>query len=238
MASALTSSTQSSTGVFDPPAELHLVPSVEVRSTPSTASRRIMRTLDVACALVLLLVLSPLMAIVAILVKRSSPGPVIFRQQRIGKDGELFDVLKFRSMADGTHEQVLSDPELRRQYEQNDFKLPPDASCITPVGRVLRKTSIDELPQLVNVLRGEMSLVGVRPLLARELALRSCYDQELYMLHAPGLTGLWQVEGRSSIGDDARVELDRRFLEEWSPRGNVNLLLLTPKAVLCGVGAH
>ena len=95
-----------------------------------------MRTLDVACALVLLLVLSPVMAIVALLVKRSSPGPVIFRQQRIGKDGELFDVFKFRSMADGTHEQVLSDPELRRLYEQNDFKLPSDASCITAVGRV------------------------------------------------------------------------------------------------------
>ena len=98
--------------------------------------------------------------------------------------------------------------------------------------------SIDELPQLVNVLCGEMSLVGVRPLLARELALRSSYDQELYKLHAPGPTGLWQVQGRSSIGVDARVELDRRFLEERSPRRNLSLLLRTPKAVLRGCGAH
>ena len=103
----------------------------------------------------------------------------------------------------------------------------------------LRKTSIDELPQLVNVLRGEMSLVGVRPLLVRELALAEpATTRKLYMLYAPGLTGLWQVEGRSSNGDDARVELDRQFLEEWSPGGNVHLLLRTPKAVLCGCGAR
>ena len=94
------------------------------------------------------------------------------------------------------------------------------------------------MPQLFNVLRGEMSLVGVRPLLARELALRSPYDQELYALHTPGLTGLWQVEGRSSVGDDARVELDRRFLEDWSPRGNVNLLAPHAQSGAVRRGAH
>ena len=197
-----------------------------------------MRLLDVIGALFLLIVLSPVVLLVALLVWRSSPGPVIFRQQRIGRNGQLFNVLKFRSMCDGTDLQLLTDPELRRRYEQNDFKLQADDPRITPVGRVIRKTSVDELPQLFNVLRGDMSLVGVRPLLARELALRSHYDQEMYMQHLPGLTGLWQVEGRSSVGDDARAELDRRFLEAWSPQQNLALLVRTPRAVLLGVGAH
>ena len=130
-------STPSVIGVFDSASELHLVPGVEVRSTLSSASRRIMRTLDVTCALLLLLVLSPVMAIVALLVKRSSPGPVIFRQQRVGRDGELFNVFKFRSMAEGTHEQVLSDPGLCRLCEQTTSRScpmhhaspPSDASC-------------------------------------------------------------------------------------------------------------
>lgn len=237
MASAVTTNSIA-VGHTAAPVELHLVANVEVRSTVSQGSRLVMRVVDVVAALVLLLVLSPVMAVVAVLVKRSSPGPIIFRQERIGRNGQLFDVFKFRSMADGTQERVLTDPVLRREYEQNDFKLPSNAACITPVGRVIRKTSLDELPQLWNVVRGEMSLVGVRPLLARELALRSSYDQELYALHTPGLTGLWQVEGRSTVGDDARAELDRRFLEEWSPRANVILLVRTPKVVLCGAGAH
>jgi len=198
----------------------------------------VMRLIDVSFSVGLLILLSPVLLLIALLVKRSSPGPIVFRQQRIGSDGQLFDVLKFRSMCDGTDLQLLADPELRRQYEKNNFKLQADDPRITPVGRVIRKTSFDELPQLFNVLRGEMSLVGVRPLLARELALRSPYDQELYMQHTPGLTGLWQVEGRSSVGDDDRIELDRRFLETWSPQQNLGLLARTPRAVLLGVGAH
>ncbi len=197
-----------------------------------------MRIIDVVCAVLLLIVLSPVMLVVALLVKRSSPGPVIFRQQRIGRDGQLFDVFKFRSMCDGTDLQLMTDDRLRGEYEKNNFKLQADDPRITPIGRIIRKTSLDELPQLFNVLRGEMSLVGVRPLLARELAIRSPYDQELYKQHTPGLTGLWQVEGRSSVGDDDRIELDRRFLEAWSPQQNLTLLARTPRAVLLGVGAH
>ena len=237
MASALTTSSSTQISDFDRPVDLRLVSNVEVVSSVSVAERRMMRTIDVVCSLLLLVLLAPVMAVVAILVKRSSPGPFIFRQERVGRGGDVFEVFKFRSMADGTDRQVLDDPELRRRYEANDFKLQADDPRITPIGRFIRKTSLDELPQLFNVLRGEMSLVGVRPLLARELALRSPYDQELYALHAPGLTGLWQVEGRSMVGDDARVDLDRRFLEEWSRGPTVGLIMRTPGGVV-GVGAH
>lgn len=238
MASALSTATVTRIRRVDPSVELQLVPNIAVRSSVPNANRRLMRLVDVVGALFLLIVLSPVVLLVALLVWRSSPGPVIFRQQRIGRNGRLFNVLKFRSMCDGTDLQLLTDPELCRRYEQNNFKLEADDPRITPVGRVIRKTSLDELPQLFNVLRGDMSLVGVRPLLPRELALRSRYDQEMYMHHLPGLTGLWQVEGRSSVGDDARVDLDRRFLEAWSPRQNLGLLARTPRAVLLGVGAH
>lgn len=223
---------------FDRHVELQLVSNSDVRSTVSAASRRLMRIIDVVGAVLLLFASIAVMAVVAVLVKRSSPGPVIFRQRRVGKNGEQFDVFKFRSMADGTHEQVLSNPELCREYEQNEFKLRADDPRITSIGRWIRRASIDELPQLFNVLRGEMSLVGVRPIEDRQLRLRSTYDQELYGLHAPGLTGLWQVEGRSLIGADVRVDLDRRFLEEWSPQRNLHLLVRTPRAVLFGAGAH
>jgi lipopolysaccharide/colanic/teichoic acid biosynthesis glycosyltransferase len=237
MASALTTSSLPAVR-SGRPVELRLASNIEVQSNVSANSRTVMRVIDVVAASLLLVLLSPVMAVVAILVKRSSPGPVIFRQERIGKDGRLFDVFKFRSMAAGTDVQVLNDPELRRRYEENNFKLDATDPRITRVGRVIRRTSLDELPQLVNVLRGEMSLVGVRPLLARELALRSPYDQELYALHRPGLTGLWQVEGRSSVGHEDRADLDRRYLEDWSAPANVGLLVRTPRAVLLGAGAH
>ena len=238
MASALSTATVTPIHRVDTSVELQLVPNIAVRSTVPIASRRLMRLVDVIGALFLLIMLSPVVLLVALLVWRSSPGPVIFRQQRIGRGGQLFNVLKFRSMCDGADLQLMSNPDLRRLYERNDFKLPADDPRITPIGRVIRRMSLDELPQLCNVLRGEMSLVGVRPIEAGQLALRSPYDQEMYMQHLPGLTGLWQVEGRSSIGDDARVELDRRFLETWSPQQNLALLVRTPRVVLLGVGAH
>jgi lipopolysaccharide/colanic/teichoic acid biosynthesis glycosyltransferase len=202
------------------------------------SSRRLSRVLDIAVGLPLLIVCAPLMLVIAVLVKATSRGPVIFRQSRVGLGAESFEVLKFRTMANGTHAEVLDDPELRRLYEANDFKLPSDDPRITRVGRFLRRTSLDELPQLVNVLRGQMSLVGVRPLLQQELQIRCRHDRELYAHHRPGLTGLWQVAGRSTVGDTDRIELDRRYLEGWSVRSNVKILLRTPRAVLFGAGAH
>jgi lipopolysaccharide/colanic/teichoic acid biosynthesis glycosyltransferase len=202
------------------------------------SSRRLSRVLDIVVGLVSLILCAPAMVVIAVLVRVTSRGPVIFRQSRVGLGAQPFEVLKFRTMANGTHAEVLNDPELRLLYELNDFKLQSDDPRITRVGRFLRRTSLDELPQFVNVLRGQMSLVGVRPLLPQELQIRSRRDRELYAHHRPGLTGLWQIEGRSTVGDTDRIELDRRHLEGWSVRSNLKILLLTPWAVLFGAGAH
>lgn len=223
------------------PDERRVVPLALVENpapTVSRASRRSMRIIDVALASFSLVLVSPIALVVAVLIATTSRGPVIFRQQRVGRGGELFEVLKFRSMADGTHHEVHADPVARSLYEANDFKLRPDDPRITTVGRFLRKTSLDEIPQLVNVVRGEMSLVGVRPLLERELALRPELDQRLYRNHLPGLTGLWQVGGRSMVGEHDRFALDREYLQTWSVRSNVAILFRTPLAVLRGAGAH
>jgi lipopolysaccharide/colanic/teichoic acid biosynthesis glycosyltransferase len=197
-----------------------------------------MRAIDVVGAAVGLVLTLPLSIVIGVAIKATSSGPVVFRQSRVGHGGQLFEVLKFRTMADGTHAEVLNDPLARRRYEANDFKLPADDPRITRVGRFLRKTSLDEVPQLVNVLRGDMSLVGVRPLLERELERRSALDQALYRAHLPGVTGLWQIGGRSTVGDHDRIRLDHEYLQSWSVRSNLAILLRTPLAVLRGAGAH
>ena len=149
------------------------------------------------------------MLLLAIAVKRSSPGPVFFRQERIGQNGRPFSVLKFRSMRTGAHADLVRDPIAHRRYQENGFKLDADDPRITPIGRFIRATSLDELPQLINVLAGEMSLVGIRPLLAEEVDLRSDYDRACYQAMKPGMTGLWQVSGRSSVGNcDRHVDRD------------------------------
>ena len=138
----------------------------------------------------------------------------------------------------GTHEEILGDATSRAAYESNGWKLDRDDPRITRIGRWLRRTSLDELPQLLNVLAGDMSLVGVRPLLVDELARRPVYDQELYSSMRPGMTGLWQVGGRSTLDDVDRLELDRSYIECWSLRGDVALLARTPVAVLQVSQAH
>jgi exopolysaccharide production protein ExoY len=190
------------------------------------------RALDLAGATVGLVLLAPLMLVVALLVKLTSRGPVFFRQTRVGRNHEHFTMVKFRTMADGTYEQLKSDPTLWVQYVANDFKLPGSHSMITPLGRVLRKTSLDELPQLFNVLCGHMSLIGIRPLVPAELAERPRPSQGLYGAMRPGLTGLWQTEGRSNVKEDERLELDDRYVREWALRRDVLILLKTPVAVL------
>lgn len=219
------------------PAEVELV-QAELPTSPSAMGLAVWRCLDIAVSVVALIVLSPLLLIVAVLVKASSPGPIIFRQTRVGRGGSEFELWKFRTMQDGTHQHVLADPAIRADYEQNDFKLSEDDPHITRIGKKLRKSSVDELPQLLNVIRGEMSLVGVRPLLPQELARRAAYDRDLYIRHRPGVTGLWQVEGRSSVKAAERIELDRTYLERWSFWTNLKLALQTPRAVLFGHGAH
>jgi lipopolysaccharide/colanic/teichoic acid biosynthesis glycosyltransferase len=176
--------------------------------------------------------------LIALAVKGTSRGPVVFSQKRVGRGGDSFTLYKFRTMRNGTHVDVLADDALRSVYEENGFKLPPDDPRITRIGRLLRKTSIDELPQLVNVLRGEMSIVGIRPVTPEELVRRPSHDQAVYRLLAPGLTGLWQVEGRSSVGKSDRLALDRQYVEQWSVMGDIRLMIRTPLAVLRIDHAH
>jgi lipopolysaccharide/colanic/teichoic acid biosynthesis glycosyltransferase len=172
------------------------------------------------------------MLIIAALVKCTSRGPVLFTQPRVGADGILFPVKKFRTMRDGTHAEVLSDHSLHALYRANDFKLPSGDPRITTVGRFLRKTSLDELPQLFNVLTGDMSIVGVRPLVPAEVAQRPMHDQLLYRSMQPGMTGLWQIEGRSTVRDADRLLLDRDYLEQWTLRRDLAIIARTPFAVL------
>jgi undecaprenyl-phosphate galactose phosphotransferase len=190
------------------------------------------RVVDVVAAATLLVVLAPLMLVVALLVKVTSPGPVLFRQLRVGKDGELFPMLKFRTMAVDTTARIEADPELRRVYEANDFKLPAGAAPVGRLGRVLRATSVDELPQLWLVLRGQMSMVGVRPMEAAQLAKRTPYEQAAYTAMRPGLTGLWQVSGRSRLTWQERCRLDAQYVENWTVGSDVSIVLRTPLALL------
>ncbi len=190
------------------------------------------RALDITVSLVALILLAPVMLAVAVAVKRSSPGPMFFLQERIGRDGKAFKVIKFRSMRVGTDLEVRRDAIANRRYQENGFKLAADDPRITRVGRLIRATSLDELPQLINVLRGEMSLVGIRPLLADELALRDEYDQACYRALRPGLTGLWQVSGRSSTTNVDRHRLDREYIESWSFEADLLVLLRTPLALI------
>ena len=202
---------------------------LDVLERPGHAAKR---ALDITISLIALIILAPVMVILAIAVKRTSPGPVLFRQERVGQNGQPFDVLKFRSMHSGAHAELVRNPIDHRRYQENGFKLDADDPRITRVGRFIRTTSLDELPQLVNVLRGEMSLVGIRPLLTDELALRSDYDQACYRALKPGMTGLWQVSGRSSVGRTDRHALDRDYIETWTLEADLRVLLRTPIAVL------
>lgn len=190
------------------------------------------RTLDVVLAFVALAVAGAAMLVVALLVRLTSRGPAIFRQERIGMAGKPFTILKFRTMVDGMYEHVRADPVLWNEYVNHDHKLPAHLARPTRLGSLLRKLSLDELPQLINVLRGEMSMVGVRPIERTQLELRSVESQRLYATLRPGLTGLWQVEGRSALRHEGRIALDDRYVLEWSPMLDVKLLLRTPMAVL------
>jgi lipopolysaccharide/colanic/teichoic acid biosynthesis glycosyltransferase len=203
------------------------------------------RALDLFASLTLLVGLSPLLLVVAALVRLTSPGPVVFRQHRIGKMGKPFQMLKFRTMYVGaghkSHEQFVTRfiQGLGRgeaSATNRIFKLTNDPR-ITPVGRLLRRTSIDELPQLWNVLVGEMSLVGPRPPLQYELRHYAPWHRGRILEAKPGITGLWQVVGRSRTTFDEMVRLDLRYARTRSLWMDLRILLRTPGAVVGGKGA-
>ncbi len=207
----------------------------------------IKRAIDLAASILLLLIMSPLLAVIALAVKCGSRGPVLFRQMRVGQGGKQFTFLKFRSM------RVENDPSLHENYVKDFirgtaakntnakgegvFKLTHDPR-VTPIGKLLRQTSFDELPQLWNVLRGQMSLVGPRPPIPYEVACYDLWHQRRVLELKPGITGLWQVSGRSRIGFNDMVRLDLQYARTWSPWLDIKILLQTPIAVLGGDGAH
>lgn len=195
------------------------------------------RLLDIVLSLVALTVTLPLWLVVAVLVRCTSYGPVLFRQPRVGRGGRAFTVLKFRSMCSDA-EARLQDPELYDTYVATGYKLPVAHEFrVTRVGRFLRRSSLDELPQFLNVLRGDMSLVGPRPVVPPELG--SYGDLvDCYLGVRPGITGIWQVSGRSHIQFPKRAHLDRDYFHACSLRLDLAILARTPLAVLRGDGAY
>ncbi len=187
------------------------------------------RVLEVLLSLTILILLLPVFAIIALLVKVSSAGPVFFKQPRIGKGGKLFTCLKFRTMLN------LTSPQFG-EVSDSEFKVRNDPR-ITPVGRFLRRFSLDELPQLYNVLRGEMALVGPRPYLPEELNKIGDYVRTIVRVR-PGMTGLWQVSGRAELSFQERILLDEYYIRNWSLWLDFTIVLRTVSAVLSGRGAY
>ncbi len=192
------------------------------------------RAVDVIGGALILVLLSPVLLVVALLVWATSPGPVFYRQQRVGRNGRPFDFFKFRTMvvgADDLRDDIIGTPD---DDISERYRCDPR---ITRVGRVLRRWSIDELPQLANVLTGRMSLVGPRPLLVDELPLLVDTDHRRHMTK-PGLTGLWQVSGRKEVDWEERMRLDLWYVENWSPALDLVIVLRTVRAVISGHGAY
>ena len=199
------------------------------------ASRFSKRLFDIVGAAALVVVFSPLLAVTALAIKRHDGGPVLFRQQRVGRDGETFDCLKFRSMVVDADRQVTA---VDTMYDGDHvlFKNAQDPR-ITPPGRVIRRYSIDEMPQFFNVLRGDMSLVGPRPPLPSEVE-RYSADMRHRLAVRPGMTGLWQVSGRSDLSWDDAVRLDLYYVDNWSLVQDLAILARTMSAVVSGRGAY
>ncbi len=206
------------------------------------------RVMDIVGSVVALILFCPLFALIALTIKLTSKGPVLFKQTRIGQYGTIFTFLKFRSMM------PANDPGIHREYvkrfiigevdsdrsgrSQNVvYKIQEDPR-ITRVGKFLRKTSLDELPQFINVLKGDMSLVGPRPPIPYELEVYHAWHRRRVLEVKPGITGLWQVDGRSRTKFDDMVRMDLRYARMWSPWLDLMILLRTPRAVLSGDGAY
>lgn len=234
-------------GGEDHTANIKLYPEFEKRENAKKIPLAIKRAIDLAGSAAALFFLSPVFAAVAVAIKLSSKGPVLFKQERLGQHGKTFTVLKFRSM------RTDCDPKIHQQYVQQFiagqvdgnsaetakpvFKIQKDPR-VTEIGRFIRKTSLDELPQFWNVLRGDMSLVGPRPPLAYEFQAYEVWHRRRVLEIKPGITGLWQVEGRSRTRFDDMVRLDLKYARAWSNWLDLKILAQTPKAVIQGEGAH
>ncbi|MGN6527472.1 MAG: sugar transferase [Burkholderiaceae bacterium] len=197
------------------------------------------RIFDLASVVVILALFGWLMVIIALLIRMNGRS-VIFGHERVGRGGRTFQCYKFRSMVPNS-QQVLQellerDPQARIEWER-DFKLKDDPR-ITRIGRFIRKTSLDELPQLWNVVKGEMSIVGPRPVVQEEFDLYYGQAREHYLSVPPGLTGLWQVSGRNDLGYEQRVELDKRYVESWNVFSDFMIVMRTVKVMVVRRGAY
>ncbi len=219
------------------PPTVALLP-VYLRSTtgPTAAYTTAKRLLDVAVSLAMLAVLSPLFLVVALCVKLTDGGPVFFRQKRVGLNGRVFDFFKFRSMIVNAEAKKAELLKMNKHGNSITFKMCRDPR-VTWVGRIMRKTSVDELPQLWNVLIGEMTLVGPRPAVVAEVQRYTARERRRLGV-TPGLTCIWQVSGRADLDFQQQVELDVRYIRERSLLLDLKLMLLTVPAVLSGKGAY
>ena len=229
-----------------------LYPDLEQRNESRKAPRAVKRAIDILASATVLLLLSPVLLLIALAIKLTSPGPVLFRQKRVGQYGVPFTCLKFRSMLTG------NDPRIHMEFvkqfiaggsghcavdlngaasNEKVYKITKDPR-LTRVGQFLRKTSLDELPQFWNVLRGDMSMVGPRPPISYELQAYDIWHRRRLLEMKPGITGLWQVNGRSRLAFDDMVRLDLRYAKTWSLWLDLKILLQTPRVVLSGDGAY
>ena len=213
-------------------------------SISKQATSSIKKLIDITGSSLALLLFSPILMIIATAVKLTSEGPVFFKQERVGLNGEIFTFLKFRSMYTNSDHNGHKDYVKKLIKEGKDdvnapgvYKLRNDPR-ITPLGGLLRKTSLDELPQFINVLKGEMSLVGPRPPIPYECELYDIWHRRRLLSVKPGITGLWQVKGRSRTTFDEMVRLDLKYINEWSLWLDIKLLLQTPWVIITGKGAY
>jgi lipopolysaccharide/colanic/teichoic acid biosynthesis glycosyltransferase len=235
-------------GDEDHSANTTLYPELSRREERRKFALVVKRAIDIAGSFAALAFLAPVLAVIAAAIKMSSKGPVLFRQERLGQYGKKFTVLKFRSMrtdCDSKIHEAYVNQFIAGKVEGNCvsgaatpvYKIQADPR-ITTVGRFLRKTSLDELPQFWNVLMGEMSLVGPRPPVAYEYRAYNVWHRRRVLEIKPGITGLWQVEGRSRTRFDDMVRLDLKYARSWSIWLDLKILAQTPGAVLTGEGAH
>jgi lipopolysaccharide/colanic/teichoic acid biosynthesis glycosyltransferase len=228
------------------PSNPTLYPDLDKREDAQAGRRIVKRTMDILVSLLVLTLGSPVFLLIAVAIKLTSRGPVFYRQRRVGQYGKSFSFLKFRSMYDGNDStvhkeyvrQMIAGIAPKNPGKGNGkavYKLTED-SRITPVGTFLRRFSLDELPQFINVLKGDMSLVGPRPPIDYEVERYDLWHRRRVLEAKPGLTGLWQVNGRNRIAFDEMVRLDLRYVKSWSPWLDLTILLRTPKAML--EGAH
>ncbi len=229
----------------DPDLTLYLDKTIETDQRRTILN--IKRIIDVLLSILVIALLSPAFVVIALMIKLTSPGPVLFRQQRLGRFGRSFELFKFRSMNvvndESIHVQFV-DRLIRGEIDRDDrhepnqvYKITKDPR-VTWFGKFLRRSSLDELPQFWNVLRGEMSIVGPRPPIAYEYARYSPWHRRRLLSVKPGITGLWQVRGRSRVNFDDMVRLDLLYSETWTIWLDLKILVKTPVAIVLGNGAH